>query len=104
VGTVAEGAWDPAGQARVLGWLEPVIRRLPWDSTGSVHEQYREEAAKLAAEQIPDYAFHATRTVLTRVIDCRFSAVVVALIAGRNPAWTKVPVDLGHALTTVHQY
>jgi hypothetical protein len=39
-----------------------------------------------------------------KLIDCRFSAVVVALIAGRDPAWTKVPVDIGHALTTVHQY
>ena len=39
-----------------------------------------------------------------KLIDCRFSAVVVALIVGRNPAWTKVPVDLGRALTTVRQY
>ena len=38
------------------------------------------------------------------VVAFGFSAVVVALIVGRNPAWTKVPVDLGRALTTVRQY
>jgi hypothetical protein len=77
--------WDPVGQARVLGWLEPVIRRLPWDSTGSVHEQYREEAAKLAAEQIPDYAFHATRTVLTRDLPAHVTGV-----AAVGPAYRSV--------------
>ena len=39
-----------------------------------------------------------------KLIDCRFSAVVFSLIVGRNPAWAKVPVDLGRALTTVRQY
>ena len=44
--------WDPAGQARLLEWLEPVVRRLPWSSEGALHEQYRAEAARLAVTGI----------------------------------------------------
>jgi hypothetical protein len=58
--------WDPTGQARVLKWLEPVIRKLPWENKGAVYDEYRTQAAKLAAAGLPDYAFDATRTVLSR--------------------------------------
>jgi hypothetical protein len=61
-----QNGWNPASQAQVLGWLDPVIRRLPWENKGAFYDEYRTEAAKLAATGLPDYAFTATRTVLTR--------------------------------------
>src|SRR5215813_11010710 len=54
--------WDPAGQKRLLDLLEPVSRKVSGDSKGQKHDQYRAEAAKLAKQELPDYAFHATRS------------------------------------------
>lgn len=56
--------WDPDGQHRLLELLKPVIRKVPWDK--SHQEQWRTDATDLAVQGIPDYAFVATRTVLTR--------------------------------------
>jgi len=58
--------WDPEGQARVLGWIEKVVRKLPWSGEGAFHAEYEAEAAKVAAQDLPDWAFYATRTMLTR--------------------------------------
>jgi hypothetical protein len=76
---------DPAGQARLLEWLDPVIRRLPWSSEIPLHEKYRAEAAKLAARELPDYAFQATRTVLTRDLPAYVTGV-----AAVGPAYRSV--------------
>jgi hypothetical protein len=56
-------SWNPARQKELLQLLAPVIRKIPWKNR---EEEYRLEAAKLAAEGVPDYAFVATRTTLTR--------------------------------------
>jgi hypothetical protein len=80
-----EKHWDPAGQARVLELLAPVVRRLPWSSEGPLHERYREEAARLAAADLPDYAFEATRTVLTRDLPA-----FVTGVAAVGPAYRSV--------------
>jgi hypothetical protein len=80
-----EADWDPAGQARVLGWLAPVIRKLPWNSEGPRYQTYREESARLAAQHLPDYAFHATRTVLTRDLPAYVTGV-----AAVGPAYRSV--------------
>jgi hypothetical protein len=58
--------WDPDRQSQILDLLEPVLRKVPWSSKGKMDEDYRAEAAKLAADDVPDYAFTATRTLLTR--------------------------------------
>src|SRR5687767_284591 len=56
--------WDPDSQYQLLELLKPVIRKVPWDSAH--HEQWRTESASLAAQGLPDFAFVATRTILTR--------------------------------------
>jgi Na+/H+ antiporter NhaD/arsenite permease-like protein len=49
--------------------------------------------------QIPYAQFTASLAPVTPLPTTSLAPVV-----GRNPAWTKVPVDLGRALTTVRQY
>ncbi|MBR1211171.1 hypothetical protein [Bradyrhizobium sp. JYMT SZCCT0180] len=61
-----KGGWDPAAQHKLLDLLSPVIRRVSWNSEGKMEDEYRAEAARLAAQGVPDYAFAATRTLLTR--------------------------------------
>jgi len=75
--------WDPDGQRRLLKLLEPVVRKLPWDE--SHHAQWRVEAAQLAAQGLPDYAFVATRTVLTRDLPAYVTGV-----AAVGPAYRTV--------------
>src|SRR5438876_6246524 len=75
--------WDPERQHRLLELLEPVTRKLSWDSAH--REQWRGENAKLAAEGLPDYAFVATRTVLTRDLPAYVTGV-----AAVGPAYRTV--------------
>lgn len=77
--------WDPDHQKELLELLRPVIRMVEWDSAAPDHLQYRSEAAKLAAHDLPDYAFHATRTVLTRDLPAYVTGV-----AGLGPAYRTV--------------
>jgi hypothetical protein len=56
--------WNPAGQQRLLELLKPVVRKVAWDKAH--REQWRKDAADLAAQGLPDYSFVATRTALTR--------------------------------------
>jgi len=58
--------WDPDAQSRLLELLKPVIRKVGWSSEGKMDDDYQAEAAKLAAMGVPDYAFTATKTLLTR--------------------------------------
>jgi hypothetical protein len=58
--------WDPEGQEQLLQWLNPVVRPLPWSSEGPLYDEYRTEAARLAAKELPDYAFQATRACFMR--------------------------------------
>jgi hypothetical protein len=62
---VKEG-WDPDSQNQLLKRLDTVIRKQSWVSEGSTYDHYRSEAARLATQGVPDYAFVATRTTLTR--------------------------------------
>jgi hypothetical protein len=77
--------WDPEGQEQLLQWLNPVVRRLPWSSEGPLYDEYRMEAARLAAKELPDYAFQATRTVLTRDLPAYVTGV-----AAFGPAYHSV--------------
>ena len=62
--------WDPDGQKQLLDLLQldpkqSVVRKVPWGRGSPVYDQYdqyRSEAAKVAAEGLPDYAFVATPT------------------------------------------
>src|SRR5208283_5256255 len=42
------------------------VRKIEWERTGEIEKQYRQVAERLAADGLPDYAFQATRTVLTQ--------------------------------------
>jgi hypothetical protein len=59
-------AWQPAAQQQLLEWLGPAVRKVSWSGAGLVRERYRAEAARLASMNLPDYAFAATRTAMTR--------------------------------------
>src|ERR1700722_1674904 len=48
--------WEPIRQEKLLNLLEPVIRKVPWDSSGPRYERYSREAASLAAKEVPDWA------------------------------------------------
>lgn len=56
--------WDPDAQESLLELLAPVVRKVPWDTAHQ--EAWRKEFAAKAEDHLPDYAFIATRTVLTR--------------------------------------
>jgi hypothetical protein len=56
--------WDPDRQHELLEILNPVSRKVSWDPAHQ--RQWRGEAATLAAKDLPDWSFVATRTVLTR--------------------------------------
>ncbi|WP_428658453.1 hypothetical protein [Reyranella sp.] len=59
-------AWEPEAQQQLLEWLGPAVRKVSWSGAGLVRERYRAEAARLASMNVPDYAFVATRTAMTR--------------------------------------
>ena len=59
----AKPSWNPAAQQELLKLLAPVVRKVPW---GPKDAEYRKEAANRAATALPDYAFQATRSILTR--------------------------------------
>ncbi len=88
--------WDPAGQKRLLDRLQPVIRKLPWDRADSEkYEQYRSKAAKLAAQELPDYAFVATRTILTRDLPAYVTAVAAVGPSYRTVEQIKMGLKIG---------
>jgi hypothetical protein len=70
-----KSGWDPAAQSKLLDILSPVIRKVPWSSKGKMNTEYRAEAARLAAEGVPDYAFSATRTLLTKDLPAHVEGV-----------------------------
>jgi hypothetical protein len=85
----ASKGWDPDGQNRLLDLLKPVIRKVPWGRGSAVYDQYdqyRLEAAKLAAQGLPDYAFAATRTFLTRDLPAYVTGVAAIGPSYRNLA------------------
>ena len=65
--------WDPDGQFQLLKSLEPVVRKVPWNEQRNA--QLRAEAAKLTVQELPEYAFIATRTVLTRDLPAHVTGV-----------------------------
>lgn len=56
--------WDPGAQESLLELLSPVVRKVPWDTAHQ--EAWRNQFTAKAENDLPDYAFIATRTVLTR--------------------------------------
>jgi hypothetical protein len=74
--------WDPESQHRLLELLEPVVRKVPWDK--SHQQEWRGEAARLAAQGLPNYAFVATRTSLTRDLPAYVTGVAAVGPAYRN--------------------
>jgi len=65
--------WNPDAQHRVLDILKPVIRKQPWDARHTA--EWSQEATRLKAQSVPDYAFVATRTVLTRDLPASVTGV-----------------------------
>ncbi len=53
--------WDPEAQEKVLKILSPVLRRVYWGLENAQSLSYKVEAAALADQALPDYAFRATR-------------------------------------------
>jgi hypothetical protein len=58
--------WKPEEQQEWLEILAPVLRKAPWSGEGDVAERYKAAAAEAASRHLPEYAFAATRTVLTQ--------------------------------------
>ena len=56
--------WRPETQDSLLELIKPVVRKVPWDVPHQ--EEWRKEFSKVAGDQLPGYAFVATKTVLTR--------------------------------------
>jgi hypothetical protein len=75
-------AWEPATQQLLLEWLGPAVRMVSWSGSGLVRERYRAEAARLACMNLPDYAFVATRTAMTRDLPAYVEGV-----AGIGPSY-----------------
>jgi hypothetical protein len=65
--------WNPAAQSSLLQLLDRVVRKVPWDDQHQ--EAWRKEFSKAANNHLPDYAFVATRTVLTRDLPAYVSGV-----------------------------
>lgn len=57
-------SWNPDAQESLLELLAPVVRKVSWDTAHQ--EAWRKEFAARAESDLPEYAFVATRTVLTR--------------------------------------
>jgi hypothetical protein len=74
--------WDPEAQEDLLRLLNPVVRKTAWSDAGPLAADYKLEAARLAADQVFDYAFQATRTLLTQGLPSYVDGV-----AGMGPAY-----------------
>ncbi len=74
-------------QAKLLDLLDPVVRKIPWERLGPRYDLYRAEAAKLAAQEVHDSAFVATRTTLIADL----------------PAYVKGVAAIGPAYRTVEE-
>ncbi len=74
--------WDPEAQGNLLRLLAPVVRKTAWSNTGTLAADYQLEATRLAADQAFDYAFQATRTLLTQGLPSYVEGV-----AGLGPAY-----------------
>ena len=94
----------PTGLVLALWLTKAPPSRQATTRPDSNRSRIRLEKLKAAQQRRIAGLSHSRTVHRVELIDCRFSAVVVALIVCRNPAWTKVPVDLGRALTTVRQY
>jgi hypothetical protein len=91
-------AWEPAAQQQLLQWLGPAVRKVSWSGAGLVRERYRAEAARLASMNLPDYAFVATRTVMTRDLPAYVEGVAAIGPSYRSLAdfekeWATGPLD-----------
>jgi hypothetical protein len=80
-----KNGWDPAAQKRLLSLLQPVIRKVSWGETDPKYSHYRSQTQKFAALGLPDHAFVATRTVLTRDLPA-----YVTGIAALGPAYRSI--------------
>lgn len=69
--------WDPTVQSKLLKILSPVIRKVSWSSEGKMGDEYRVVAARLAAQNVPDWPFAATRTLLTRDLPAYVDSVTL---------------------------
>ncbi len=60
-----KNGWNPERQKRLLKVLEPLVCTVEWDSEQQEQWKERMVAAEKVSQQIPDYAFGASRTILT---------------------------------------
>lgn len=85
-----KNGWDPQAQQKLLEILEPVTRKVHWNST--LREEWRIEAAKEARPKVPESAFIATKTVLTR--DLPADVRGVATIGPSYPSFEEMQKEL----------
>ena len=88
-----EKEWNPEAQESLLELLKPVVRKVPWDS---VHrEAWRKEFSSNTAENhLPEYAFVATRSVLTRDLPTYVTGVAAMGPAYRSLAQLQEELEL----------
>ncbi|CAB1055510.1 hypothetical protein D1BOALGB6SA_243 [Olavius sp. associated proteobacterium Delta 1] len=67
--------WDPEAQEKVLDALKPVLRKVHWGPESAQSRSFKKEAASLADRSLPDDAFRATRTELTRDLPAHVDGV-----------------------------
>jgi hypothetical protein len=85
--------WKPDDQESLLKLIEPVVRKVPWDDP---HQQaWRKEIAQTAENNLPGYAFVATRTVLTRDLPAYITGVEAMGPAYRSVAQLEQELGLG---------
>lgn len=78
--------WNPSYQQEVLEILKPVLRKVYWGPESAQSPSFKEESARLADQSLPDYAFKATRTELTRDLPA-----LVDGVAAMGPAFRTYP-------------
>jgi hypothetical protein len=90
--------WKPEAQQELLKWLSPAVRRVSWSGAGPVRERFREEATRLASMDVPDYAFVATRTAMTRDLPAHVEGVAAIgpsykTLTDFEQEWAPGPLD-----------
>lgn len=86
--------WDPEAQEKVLDVLKPVLRKVHWGPESAQSPSFKAEAARLADRALPDYAFRATRTELTRDLPAYVDGVAAMGPAFRNFAEAETALGL----------
>lgn len=86
--------WQPEAQKKVLEVLEPVLRKVHWGPQNAKSPSFKTASAALADQALPDYAFRATRTTLTRDLPAHVDGVAAMGPAFRSFAEAETALGL----------